>query len=110
MFLVMLVEPTATLPNTTVSGAKPTGTEPQPESDANTGPLGAVSSTVIWPPEVAPVAVGAKSTPITQLEFPFTLPVTAPPLMGQVVVAASSTNGPPKMTELMVRFPACRFL
>jgi hypothetical protein len=94
-----LVVLTITLPKATVLGKTQTGYTPVPDSGAICGLLEALSITVIWPPEVAPAAVGLKSMPMTQPEFAASVPLTAPPATGQVVTAlVSSTNGPPKTT------------
>src|SRR5580698_10250108 len=102
MFFTALVVPCTTLPKLTPGAESAADTTPLPESVASTGPAEELSITVIWPPEVAPVAVGVKITPITQLEFAARLPLTVPPAMGQVVLAlVSSEKGPPKTSCVM---------
>lgn len=103
-FFTALVAPTMTLPKASEAGETAAATTPVPESVIICGLLAPESISVTWPPEVAPVAVGAKSTPTMQLELAASEPPRAPPVSGQVVTAlVSRTNGPLKMALLMVR-------
>jgi hypothetical protein len=90
-----LVEPTASFPKLRIVGEAATGTTPAPESVTTCGLLLALSCIATSPPLVAPVAVGWKSMPITQLDTAASGPLIVPAAIGQVVTAlVSSTNGP----------------
>ena len=106
-----LVVLSTTLPKAAELGETQTGAIPVPDRFAICGLLDELSITVICPPEVAPTAVGLKSTPMTQLELAASVPLTVPPEMGQVVTAPlSSTNGPPKSDWVMVRLEGTLFV
>ena len=110
-FCAALVVPFTTLPKASVAGETVTAATPVPESAATCGLLGALSITVICPPLVAPVAVGAKSTPMTQLCPAASAPLTVPPACGQVVTAlVSSTKGPLKTTPVKFSVPVWLFV
>ena len=100
-FFTALVAETITLPNASEAGDTAAARTPVPERVTICGLLALESSTVILPPDVAPVAVGAKSTPITQLELAASTPLNVPPDCGQVVAAPGSrTKGPLKTDPL----------
>jgi len=99
-----LVALKAMLPKPTTEGLADTGAVPVPERVTICGLEAALSSSVICPPAVVPVVVGAKSMPIVQLANAPSEPLIVPPAIGQVVTAlVSSTNGPLKIALLRLR-------
>jgi len=90
-----------TLPKASEAGETAAARTPVPERVTICGLLALESSNESFPPEVAPVVVGAKSTPITQLELAANAPLRVPPDCGQVVTALGSrTKGPLKTDPL----------
>ena len=112
MFFVPPVEPTAWLPKLSVLNESVTGAVPVPERIEETGPSGALSSTVTEP-VAAPTCVGSKVTPITQLAPLASVPLIMPPDIEHVVglvALVSSAKGPEKATDLIVNAPVWLFV